>query len=240
MIKNLSFVIPIFNEEDRLDYLFKKIYFFIYNNKNINAEFILVNDGSNDNSKKKIKKFINKFKELKIHNIFLIDYKINKGKGFALKKGILKSKHDWLITLDADLSVDFNQIIRWNNRFHINTHAAYWGSRVLKASRVKSKIIRRLIGIVLMTILRIFYNFEIKDTQCGFKLYYKSYAKRLFNKLDVYDFSHDIKLLILLKKLGVKVFELPVNWTHYNGSKVNLFKDSFNFLYKIILFKMQK
>jgi dolichyl-phosphate beta-glucosyltransferase len=239
-IKNITFVIPIFNEAARLNYLFKRIYFFINKYKNIKAKFILINDGSKDNSKKKIDNFINKIKKIIKINISLINYKTNKGKGFAIKKGILGSTSDWIITLDADLSVDFSQVIKWNNKFEFNTNRAYWGSRVLKSSRAKSIIIRRMLGLILFFILKIFFNFKIKDTQCGFKLYHKSYVKKLFNNLDIYDFTHDIKLLILLMKFNVEVEELPVNWTHYSNSKVRLFYDSINFFIKIIVFKFQK
>lgn len=239
-INNITFVIPIFNETARLNYLFKRIYFFISKYKNIKTKFILINDGSKDNSKEKVDKFVNEIKKIIKIDISLISYKINKGKGFAIKKGILKSTSDWIITLDADLSVDFNQIIKWNNKFEFATNRAYWGSRVLKSSRAKSIIIRRLLGLILFFILKIFFNFKIKDTQCGFKLYHKSYVKKLFNNLKIYDFTHDIKLLILLMKFNVEVEELPVNWTHYSNSKVRLFYDSINFFIKIIVFKFQK
>ena len=203
-------------------------------------EYILVNDGSTDNSKKKIKDFINVFSTLKKYNVSLIDYNVNKGKGYAIKRGILKAKNDWLLTLDADLSVDFEQIIKWNNEFDLNFRSAYWGSRFLKSSKVNSKFIRRYFGIVLIAILKFFFNFNIKDTQCGFKLYHKNYAKKLFKKLDIYDFSHDIKLLLLLKRMRIDVFELPLNWCHRAGSKVNLFTDSLTFIYRIICFKIFK
>ena len=240
LINNLSFIIPIYNEESRLDYLFKKIHSFSKSNKKIKVEYILVNDGSTDNSKKKIKDFINIFSVQKKYNVSLIDYNVNKGKGYAIKKGILKAKNDWLLTLDADLSVDFEQIIKWNNEFDLNFRSAYWGSRFLKSSKVNSKFIRRYFGIVLIAILKFFFNFNIKDTQCGFKLYHKNYSKKLFKKLDIYDFSHDIKLLLLLKRMRIDVFELPLNWCHQAGSKVNLLTDSLTFIYRIICFKIFK
>ena len=179
-IKNISFIIPIFNEESRLDSLFKRIIFFTNKYKKITSEFILVNDGSQDNSYIKIKKFINKVQSIKKINIFLKSYKTNKGKGYALKRGALISKYDWLLTLDADLSVDFSQIIDWDNKYNINKNYVYWGSRALDTSKVKSLMIRRLLGYILRFILSIFFNFKIKDTQCGFKLYHKSIAKKLF------------------------------------------------------------
>ena len=103
MIKTLSVILPLYNEEKRLNNLFIKINKFKILNKN-KLEFIFVDDGSNDNSYLLIKNFINKNK--KRIDLKLVSYKNNKGKGFALKKGISKAKHDWIITVDIDLSVE--------------------------------------------------------------------------------------------------------------------------------------
>ena len=229
-INNISFVIPVFNEGKRLDNLFEKINFFNRKYKTINSEFIFVNDGSVDDSKIKIKKNI-------IHNkkqFKFITYNKNKGKGFALKKGVSFAKKDWILTIDADLSTDLEQIIKWNNKYKFSSNKAYWGSRALSASRVKTKILRKFIGILLFLLLKIFNDFNVKDTQCGFKLYHRSYAKKLFKKLNIYDFSHDIKLLILLSELRINIKELPIIWKHVEGSKVNVLKDGIIFFLRIL------
>lgn len=228
-IKDISFVIPVYNEERNLQKLFTAIKEFIYNNANINVEFILVNDGSKDKSLKLIKKFCKNNKK-----VFFLSYKNNVGKGFALKKGVLFSKKKWIITIDADLSTDFNQIKEWNKKYFFNFKTAYFGSRKLPNSLIKRKVLRHLMGLILNFFLRIFLSFEIQDTQCGFKMYNSFYAKKLYKNLNIYDFSHDIELVLILKKNNISIKELPIKWVHKNYSKVNIFKDSLIFLYRIL------
>ena len=104
MINSLSIILPLFNEEERLPYLFNKIKKFSTNTK-YDLEFIFVDDGSIDKSLFLVKNF--KEDNLKIINIKIINYKNNKGKGYALKQGVLSSKKKWILTTDIDLSVSF-------------------------------------------------------------------------------------------------------------------------------------
>ena len=107
MIKSLSIVFPLFNEEKRLSKLLREIKKFSFKNK-FNIEFIFINDGSTDNSLQILKNF-KKINKEKI-NFNIVSYKKNKGKGYALKKGVLKATKKWILTIDIDLSVTLSQI----------------------------------------------------------------------------------------------------------------------------------
>ena len=142
MIKSLSVIFPLYNEQHRLSKLFSEIkkqkYF-----KKRNIEFIFVNDGSNDKSLQMIKDF--KSKNKKKINIKLISYNENKGKGFAIKKGIFLAKKNWILTMDIDLSVKFNQIQIWKNKKYFTKDTnVYFGSRLLLDSRVNAKEYRKI------------------------------------------------------------------------------------------------
>ena len=78
---------------------------------------------------------------------------------------------------------------------------------------------------------------NIKDTQCGFKLYSKLIAKNIFSQLKFLGYEHDIEIVLLLKRKKIKVVELPVTWNHVPDSKVNIFVDSFKTFFKILLIK---
>ena len=238
MIKNLSVILPLYNEEKRLNNLFKEIKEFKFLNRN-KIEFIFVDDGSNDNSFLLIKDFINKNKK-KI-DLRLISYKNNKGKGFALKKGVAKAKHEWIITVDIDLSVKFEQIKIWQKRKLISKKLkVYFGSRLLIKSKVKAKRNRRFIGFIFNIILRKILDSDllnIRDTQCGYKLYEKNIAKKIFKRLTENGYIHDVEILILLKKSKILVKELPVEWCHKHGSKINLFIDSLVMLKNLFILK---
>jgi glycosyltransferase involved in cell wall biosynthesis len=224
--QSVTFVIPIFNEEKRLPFLFKNIKNNI--NKYNNLEIIFVNDGSTDNSKYLIKNFINLNKK-KNKNVFkFLSYKTNKGKGYALKKGVLFSCKKWILTLDADLSVDFSQLNNWFNRKYLfnDKNLAYFGSRLLKKSDMKAIRIRKLIGHIFRILEKLITKSTIRDTQCGFKLYHNFYAKEVFMKLKTKGFAHDIELVYLLRNKKINIIELPIKWVHKPYSKINLFLDS--------------
>ena len=238
MIETLSVILPLYNEEKRLNNLFIKINKFKFLNKN-KLEFIFVDDGSNDNSYFLIKNFINENK--KRIDVKLVSYKDNKGKGFALKKGIAKAKHDWIITVDIDLSVKLEQIKIWQkNKLISQKFKVYFGSRLLAESKVKAKRDRKFIGFIFNIILRKILNsnlLNIKDTQCGFKLYEKNIAKKIFRRLTENGYIHDVEILILLQKSKVLVKELAVEWKHKHGSKINLIIDSFIMLKNLLNLK---
>ena len=120
-----------------------------------NLNFIFINDGSKDNTLK----ILNNHKK---KNFKFISYKKNLGKGFAIKKGILASKNDWILTCDADLSVKLEQILTWKRNFFLNEKCAYFGSRNLKTSKVKAIFLRRSIGYLMRLILKIFFIFKLK------------------------------------------------------------------------------
>ena len=240
MIKSLSIIFPLYNEQHRLSKLFSEI----KKQKNLkkkNTEFIFVNDGSNDESLKMISDFISKNK--KNIDIKLISYNKNQGKGFALKKGIFLAKKNWILTMDIDLSVKFNQLEIWRKKKYLNKNIdVYFGSRLLLNSRVHAKQYRKITGNIFNLILSCIFNrkkLRIKDTQCGFKLYKNKIAKKIFVKSRENGYINDVEILLLLLKYKIRLSELPVIWSHKNGSKVNVLIDSFVMFYHLIKLKFK-
>ena len=115
MIKSLSIVIPFFNEAKRVNVSLKKIKKFVDRSKFIKIEVNFVNDGSTDESPIIIKKFIQK-ENRKKRKYKIFDLETNEGKGAAVKKGVLISNYSWILTSDIDLSVDLNQINIWERK----------------------------------------------------------------------------------------------------------------------------
>ena len=233
--KSVSFVIPIYNEENKLKKLLREILKFKEKHKKIKSEFILVNDGSKDNTNIILNNLFNKQKFIKIINL-----KKNYGKGYALKKGVLIANNELIITIDADLSVKFNQILVWQNNYKISgDNEVYFASRNHKLSKVKFKVYRKLIGLILSVFIYFFVDKKLRDTQCGFKIYSNKIGKKIFKKLNIKGFSHDIEIIFILKKMKVEILELPIYWIHKNGSKVNLFIEPIYFILIIIFLKFK-
>ena len=113
----------------------------------------------------------------------------------------------------------------------------YFGSRNLKNSKVEFKIYRNIIGKIFTYILKILFEIEINDTQCGFKLYKKKVAKSIFAKIKDNGFIHDVEVFLLSKKYNYPVKELPVKWIHKKESKLNLLFDIFKMFFALIKIK---
>lgn len=237
MIKSLSIVLPVFNEEKRLEKTFSHIEDFLKKRKIKTLEFIFVNDGSSDKSKKILLNFIKEKRKKKII-IKLVNLKNNLGKGGALKAGVRKAKYSWILTSDIDFSVPLNEIEKWQTKKLIsNQKNVYFGSRAQINSKVDSKFYRKFIGNCLSIFISFFLGINIRDTQCGFKLYKKYIAKNIFSQLNFLGYEHDIEIVLLLKKKKIKIIELPVTWKHVPDSKVNILVDSLKTFVKILLIK---
>ena len=233
---NLSVVLPVFNEEIRLKKTLPVLEKFLKNSKKNKIELIFVSDGSTDKTNIIISDFISPKK----YKISLIKYKKNIGKGYAVKKGILKAKNQWILICDTDLSVHPNQFDKWfNNQMITSSKCAYYGSREHKHSRVKASATRLILGFFFRILIKFLFNINLSDTQCGFKVFHKSYAKKIFKKMKSYRFSFDVELTILLKKNKIKVIELPLKWIHKKGSKLDIFNDIPRMFFDLLKIKIK-
>ena len=240
MINSISVVLPLFNEDKRLKKAFRKIVNFSKSNKIRLKQFIFVNDGSSDRSEEMIKKFIKDNERYKKTKFNYFELKKNSGKGAALKLGVKKAKGEWILTSDIDFSVSLFEINRWLKKKYINkSNQVYFGSRSHHQSNVSSKFYRKIIGNLLRFLINFILNIKIRDTQCGFKLYEKKLAKKIFSKINFVGFEHDIEIVMLLKKKKLKIIELPVDWQHIKLSKVNLITDSLKIFYRVLLMKLK-
>ena len=232
MIKSVSIIYPVYNEEKRLRKTFLDIIKFEKSNKFLKKEYIFVNDGSSDHTLSVIKK---EFKNNKNIKVKLISYSKNMGKGHALKRGVQIAKNDWVLTTDADCSVSNFQLIKWIQKKYLDqNNLIYFGSRNHFLSIVKKKTLRKVVGIVFKFVIRYFFNIKISDTQCGFKLYKLNIAKKIFRKLSINDYMHDIEICVIAKKLNIKIKDLPLKWTHVDQSKINFIRDFFNVAFSLI------
>ena len=121
-LKSLSIIFPFFNEEKRLSTSFIKLKKNIKNLERIDVEIILVNDGSTDNSDKITKHFISNLNNKQKKRVRYISYTKNMGKGYALKRGVLKSKKEWILTCDIDFSAEPKSVLSWEKNNYIKSN----------------------------------------------------------------------------------------------------------------------
>ncbi len=221
---NISIVIPVYNEEKRIGSTLKKI--ISYCKKNFDKfEIIIVDDCSNDNTLDVVKNY----------NVKIIKNKENKGKGYVVKRGILAAKYGWVLFSDADLATPISEL----KKLVVVDSDIIIASRNMKNSHIKVKqpFLRHIIGRLFPFLVNLVMFLGFKDTQCGFKLFKTTVAKRIVKKQLINRFAFDVELLFIAKKLGYSVKEVPIVWVDKKGSTVNALKDSFRMF--IDLFKIR-
>jgi len=240
MIKSLSIIFPVFNEESRLKSSFRHIASFLKKKKKLKIEIIFVDDGSKDDSYNLINKFIKNFRSNSKTKFKVIKSKSNLGKGSALKLGVKKAKYGWILTTDIDMSVSLFQIYSWIEKKLVNKNlSVYFGSRTHKKSIVERNFFRKILGDIGSFLILTILNIKIRDTQCGYKLYRRKNAKFAFSKLKNYGFEHDIELVLLLKSKNIEIKELPVKWKHKDNSKVNILLDPLKMFIGILILRFR-
>jgi dolichyl-phosphate beta-glucosyltransferase len=231
----LSIIVPCYNESDKLEKNIRKIIDFINNQtKIINYEVIIVNDGSEDSSEDKIQELSDKFA-----NIKGINYKPNAGKGKAVKEGIKCSLGEWIVFMDADLSTDLSAINKSISLIDSNNLVVIGSRKHKDTNMIKSqKFIRKFIGYTCSFLTNIIIPLNIKDTQCGFKMFNGDLARKAIQKQTLNGFAFDVELLYICKLNGCKIKEFGVIWENDEDSRVSILKSSINFFSD--LFKIRK
>lgn len=216
---HLSIIIPAYNEEKRITKTLEDIDRYM-SKQNYEYEIIVASDGSKD----KTGEVVNGLKQ-KIKNLSLLDSKENHGKGYAVRQGMMAAKGDYRLFTDADNSTSIDQVEKiWpelNNGYDIVI-----GSRDIKGAVLDppQPFIR---NIILGEGFKLFRKVVIglwgtEDTQCGFKLMTGKAAQAVLPKCKIDRFAFDPEILVVGKKMGFKIKEIPVHWKNDLDSKVKM------------------
>lgn len=214
---HLSVVIPAYNEEKRISKTLLDIDQYL-SGQDYSYEIIVVNDGSTDKTAQIVKKFTNLIKNLK-----LIDNRQNHGKGWVTRQGMLEAQGEYRIYVDADNAISMDQIENfWPWLEH--GYDLIIGSIEVEGAKVEEQaaFYRRLLGKWSKYLIRLLTIWEIHDTQRAFKLFPSKIAEDIFSRQTIERWGFDIEILVIAKKLGYKIKELPVTWINPAESKVTL------------------
>lgn len=230
----LSIIIPSYNEENRIKNTLLAINDYL-EDKKINAEIIIVNDGSKDRTCLVVESYKQKNQHIK-----LINLNKNQGKGFAVKTGVDASDGKYILFTDADNSTPIEEFEKLSMQMKTKNAKLAIGSRYLHDSNVKIKqpYYRILIGRIGNFLIRLFLIDDIKDTQCGFKLFEHKVAKEIFSFQKVKRFGFDMEALVIAENLGYKIIEVPVSWFNSAESRFRPIKDSFRTLRDLVYIKL--
>lgn len=227
----LSITIPVYNEEKRLPA--KLAPYLAYLEKYLqDYEFIFVDDGSTDGT-------LNFLNSLALANprIKIIHNKINRGRGFGMRVGVLAASGEYVLETDADLPVSPEYINKFTNFLNNNPDfGLIMGSRELLGSVfvLGQPPLRVFAGKAFHIIFGFLFGVKFKDVMCGFKMFRRNVAQ------DVFKYVYDDKYLAageviyVANKFGYKIKEAPISWEDDRRSKVFIIKDSFRTLYGML------
>jgi len=216
----LSIVIPAFNEERRLHSTLDSILRWLDDSDTYrDAEVLIVDDGSRDRTAALVRA-----RAAADPRIRLGQYIGNRGKGYAVRHGMLQATGDWILMSDADLSAPIGELPKLMEAACRNDAAVAIGSRALDRSLigVHQPRIREVSGIFFNWVMRRITGLPYADTQCGFKLYRRDAAREIFPLQLLDGFGFDVEDLVIAGRLGYRVVEVPVRWNNVEGTKVSL------------------
>ncbi|MBI5044822.1 MAG: glycosyltransferase family 2 protein [Candidatus Levybacteria bacterium] len=220
-MKTISFVIPVYNEEKRLDKTFTALEELVLPRGLKLNQVIFVNDGSTDKTVSLIKKSPLK----KSFDIKLVTYKTNKGKGFAIRQGMLESNADYTLFFDADMSTPLTQLVKLLPFMERGTDVII-GTRKNGHSTVivHQPLIREMMGRGFTKVTRILLRSNVTDFTCGFKAFSKKAVQSIFPQSAINGWGYDAEILYLAAKNKFSTVEVPVAWSDDKRTKVSLFK----------------
>jgi len=215
---HLSVIIPAYNEEKRLPRTLEEINNYL-KKQNFEFEIIVVSDGSTDRTCEVVENL-----KSQIPNLKLICEKINRGKGYGVKIGMLNARGKYRLFTDADNSTPISEIEKFWTEFEKGADVVI-ASREIKGAILDppQPLFRRFVGEVFKYLRKIIVGlWEIEDTQCGFKCFKGEIAEKIFPKAKIERFAFDPEILLIAKRIGFKIKEVPVYWRNDLQSKVKL------------------
>ena len=198
---DLSIIIPAYNVESTIETVVKNISKLI-EDANISYEIISVNDGSIDETLAILQKLEGKF------NLSYVSYSENKGKGFAIRTGILSSHGKFVLYTDGDLDVSTNLILEYLK--YLELHDIAIASKKHSDSKIHNIQSRAFLSNLFNFLVRALTNLSIKDTQVGFKIGRGDIVRKIFNNMVIDKFSFDVEFLVIATLLKLKIIELPI------------------------------
>jgi len=216
----LIIIIPAFNEADCIMETIRDITKTLQGK--IDYKIVVVDDGSTDKTTSLIE-------SSNISNVNVIKEKKNRGKGFAVKKGILSSSGNYYLFMDADNSTRIRHFFDFYP--HLKKYSIIIGSRGLKNSVItkRQSFFKNLLGGISAILINKVLGLSYKDTQCGFKLFRRDVAREIFREVERERWSFDFEILRIAKKKNINVLELPIIWKNRKESRV-FFLDYFRTL----------
>jgi len=215
-----SIVLPAYNESARIAATLDRILAHA-TQRGWRVEVIVVNDGSSDGTAEIVGEYARKHAALQ-----LLENPGNRGKGFSVRNGMLHATGDILLFSDADLSSPIEEADKLFGALAQGADIAIGSRWVDPRLQIRRQPLhRRIFGRIFNLALRVILGLQFKDTQCGFKVFTRRSAQAIFPLQKIERWGFDPELLYLAKKFGFTISEVPVAWSHREGTRIHPLRD---------------
>jgi dolichyl-phosphate beta-glucosyltransferase len=228
----LSVVIPSYNEEKRLAAGLRQALEYL-GRRGLPYELLVVDDGSRDRTAELAETFAGQ-------GVRVLRHERNRGKGAAVRTGVLASRGDRVLLSDADFSTPIEELEKLERRLQDGTPLVI-GSRGVADSQIEKRqpFYREMMGKTFNRLIRLFGVRGIRDTQCGFKLVRGDVGRSLCAELLIEGFAWDVELIWLARRRGYRVAEVGVLWINSPDSRVDPIRSSFSMLRDVALMRFR-
>jgi dolichyl-phosphate beta-glucosyltransferase len=227
----LSIVIPAFNEENRLPDTLQQVCTFL-DDQSYSAEVIIVENGSQDRTLEIASQFARRIPYIRVF------HESARGKGLAVKRGMLEACGEYRFICDADLSMPISETNRFIPPVLIGADIAIASREAPGAVRYHEPLYRHLTGRFFNFVVRILALPGLQDTQCGFKCFHRKVVDEVFPLQTVSGWSFDVEILFIARQRGYHIVEVPIPWYFSANSKVRILRDLFAVAKDLVLIRI--
>ena len=232
MVPAFSIVIPAFNEAQRVGQTLRGVMSYL-REFSPGSELSVVDDGSTDSTAEVVRTALAEAGDLDAR---LIQQPQNRGKGFAVRVGLLAATRPVALFSDADLSTPIEEAPKLLDPIAAGELDVAFGSRALNRGLIGTRQAwhREQAGRTFNLLVRLATGLPYWDTQCGFKAFRLDAFRPILAAAQSDGFGFDVELLYLARKAGLRMREIPVRWNHHEGSKVHFVHDSLHMLREVV------
>ncbi len=229
----LSVVVPAYNESHRLGASLRRMVEYL-DGRGEPWEILVVDDGSTDDTPDQVRRVTADEPRCR-----LLQYDCNHGKGYAVRYGMVRAAGDFVLFSDADLATPIEELEQLLSAVRAGSPVAI-GSRDIPGAKLERRqsAVRELGGKLFNRCVRLVAVPGIHDTQCGFKMFTRDACRQVFGMCRIDNFSFDVEALYLARRLGLSIAEVPVRWSHQEGSKVRFVRDAWRMLLTLVRIRL--
>ena len=223
----LSIIIPAYNEEGRLPATLPQVVAFA-KAQEYPVELLVVDNASTDRTPDIVREIARE------HPSISLLHQPVRGKGAAVRKGMLEGQGEYLFICDADLAMPIEEVSKFLPPTLSDYDVAIASREAAGAVRYNEPWYRHLMGRVFNLAVRLLAVPNIQDTQCGFKCFRREAARDIFATQKIDGWAFDVEILHIARRRGYRIVEVPINWYYGEGSRVSPIRDSVDMLIEVL------